>query len=78
MVGIQGHLSCTGGLPFSAARLRRFLAEVAGLGLTIQITELDVTDENAPADRALRDPLVADTYDRFLDTMLDVRRSRWW
>jgi len=25
-VGIQGHLSCAGGPPFSAARLRRFLA----------------------------------------------------
>ena len=54
-VGVQAHLSCAGGPPFSAARLRRFLADVAGLGLTIQITELDVTDENAPADEAVRD-----------------------
>ncbi len=70
-VGIQAHLSCAGGPPFSAARLRRFLAEVAGLGLTIQITELDVTDENAPADQAARDRLVADSYSRFLDAALD-------
>ena len=70
-VGVQGHLSCAGGPPFSAARLRRFLADVAGLGLTIQITELDVTDENAPADEAIRDRLVADAYSRFLDTALD-------
>jgi len=70
-VGIQAHLSCVGGRPFSAARLRRFLTEVAGLGLTIQITELDVTDENAPADQAVRDRLVADTYSRFLDAALD-------
>jgi endo-1,4-beta-xylanase len=70
-VGIQAHLSCAGGPPFSAARLRRFLAEVAGLGLAIQITELDVTDENAPADEAVRDRLVADTYQRFLDAALD-------
>jgi endo-1,4-beta-xylanase len=70
-VGIQAHLSCAGGSPFSAARLRRFLAEVAGLGLTIQITELDVTDENAPADQAIRDRLVADAYSRFLDAALD-------
>jgi endo-1,4-beta-xylanase len=69
--GVQAHLSCAGGPPFSAARLRRFLAELAGLGLTIQITELDVTDENAPADEAVRDRLVADTYSRFLDTALD-------
>jgi endo-1,4-beta-xylanase len=70
-VGIQAHLSCAGGPPFSAARLRRFLADVAGLGLTIQITELDVTDQNAPTDQAVRDRLVADTYSRFLDAALD-------
>jgi endo-1,4-beta-xylanase len=70
-VGIQAHLSCAGGPPFSASRLRRFLADLAGLGLTIQITELDVTDENAPADPVVRDRLVADTYSRFLDAALD-------
>ena len=70
-VGIQAHLSCAGGPPFSAARLRRFLADVVGLGLTVQITELDVTDEKAPADEAVRDRLVADTYSRFLDAALD-------
>jgi endo-1,4-beta-xylanase len=70
-VGIQTHLSCAGGPPFSASRLRQFLKEIADLGLTIQITELDVTDEHAPADWALRDRLVADTYNRFLDAALD-------
>jgi endo-1,4-beta-xylanase len=70
-VGIQAHLSCGGGPPFSATRLRQFLAELAALGLTIQITELDVTDEGAPADQAVRDRLVADTYSRFLDAALD-------
>ena len=70
-VGVQAHLSCAGGPPFSAPRLRRFLADVAGLGLTIQITELDVTDEKAPAEKAVRDRLVADAYSRFLDTALD-------
>src|SRR5436305_6322951 len=70
-VGVQAHLSCAGGPTFSAARLRRFLADVAGLGLTIPITELDVTDENAPADEAVRDRLVADAYSRFLDAALD-------
>jgi endo-1,4-beta-xylanase len=71
VVGIQAHLSCAGGPPFSAPRLRRFLAEIAGLGLTIQITELDVADEDAPADQTVRDRLVAETYSRFLDTALD-------
>jgi endo-1,4-beta-xylanase len=70
-VGIQAHLSCAGGPPFSASRLRRFLADIAALGLTIQITEFDVTDEDAPADQTVRDRLVADTYSRFLDAALD-------
>jgi endo-1,4-beta-xylanase len=70
-VGIQAHLSCAGGPSFSPTVLRRFLAEIASLGLTIQITELDVTDENAPADQTVRDRLVADTYSRFLDVALD-------
>jgi endo-1,4-beta-xylanase len=70
-VGIQAHLSAAGGPPFSAPLLRRFLADIASLGLTIQITELDVTDENVPADVPVRDHLVADTYRRFLDPALD-------
>jgi endo-1,4-beta-xylanase len=70
-VGIQAHLTAVGGPPFSAEKLRRFLADVAALGLTIQITELDVTDENVPADIAARDGLIADTYRRFLDAALD-------
>jgi len=70
-VGIQAHLTAAGGPPLSAPILRRFLADIASLGLTIQITELDVTDENAPADVTVRDSLVADTYRRFLDVALD-------
>jgi endo-1,4-beta-xylanase len=70
-VGIQAHLTAVGGPPFSPARLRRFLADLAGFGLTIQITELDVTDAHAPADIAVRDQLIADTYRRFLDAALD-------
>src|SRR6516165_12475 len=70
-VGIQAHLTAVGGPPFSPPLLRRFLSDIASLGLTIQITELDVTDEKAPADVAVRDRLVADTYRRFLDAALD-------
>jgi endo-1,4-beta-xylanase len=70
-VGIQAHLSCAGEPPFSSPRLRRFLAEIADLGLTIQITELDVIDKDAPADQTIRDRLVADAYSRFLDAALD-------
>ena len=70
-VGIQAHLAAADGPPFSAPLLRRFLADIANLGLTIQITELDVTDENLPADVTVRDNLVADTSRRFLDAALD-------
>ena len=70
-VGIQAHLTAAGGPPFSASLLRRFLADIASLGLTIQITELDVTDEKVPADVTARDNLVADTYRRFLNAALD-------
>ena len=70
-VGIQAHLTAVGGPPFSAPPLRRFLADIASLGLTIQITELDVTDESAPVDVTVRDRLVADAYRRFLDAALD-------
>jgi endo-1,4-beta-xylanase len=70
-VGIEAHLTAAGGPPFSPKRLRRFLADIAGLGLSVQITELDVTDQYAPSDFAIRDRLVADTYRRFLDAALD-------
>jgi endo-1,4-beta-xylanase len=69
-VGIQGHLRAVGGPPLSVEKLRRFLAEIAALGLEIQITELDVTDERAPAAIDARDRLVAEAYRRFLDAVL--------
>lgn len=69
-LGVQAHLDY-GGDPFSPAKFRRFLADVAALGLDIQITELDVTDERAPALIEARDRLVADEYARFLDVALD-------
>jgi endo-1,4-beta-xylanase len=68
-LGIQAHLDLTG-RPFSAKRLRDFLSEVASLGLSIAITELDVADSAAPADIAWRDRLIADEYARFLDVAL--------
>jgi endo-1,4-beta-xylanase len=70
-VGVQAHLRAVGDPPISTERLRRFLADIAALGLTIQITELDVTDAHAPGDVATRDQLIADTYRRFLDAVLD-------
>jgi endo-1,4-beta-xylanase len=41
------------------------------MGLEIEITELDVADEYAPASIAERDQMIADEYARFLDVTLD-------
>ncbi|HWK44997.1 MAG TPA: endo-1,4-beta-xylanase [Stellaceae bacterium] len=70
--GVQGHLT-VGKMPFSETKFRRFLADVAGLGLHIMVTELDVTDELAPGDIPRRDQLVADEYSRFLAVALDEK-----
>lgn len=72
-LGVQGHLDIAGD-PFSPDKFRHFLAEIAALDLDIQITELDVTDERAPAEIAARDRLAADAYARFLDAALDEKR----
>jgi endo-1,4-beta-xylanase len=69
-LGVQAHLDI-GGDPFSPPKFRRFLADVAALGLDIQITELDVSDERASAGIAPRDRVVSDAYARFLDAALD-------
>ena len=69
-LGIQAHLSVRR-YPFSAQKLRDYLKRAAAIGLEIQITELDCTDELAPPDIPARDRLVADEYRRFLDVALD-------
>jgi endo-1,4-beta-xylanase len=68
--GVQAHLR-TGGYPMSQAKLQKFFAEIAGMGLDIHITELDCTDERTPPLIVARDQLVADEYARFLDVALD-------
>jgi endo-1,4-beta-xylanase len=70
LLGIQGHLEI-GAKPFSAKKLRDFLSEVAGMGIEMAVTELDVVDAAAPGDIVRRDRMVADEYRRFLDVMLD-------
>ena len=50
--------------------LGRFCDEVAELGLTIQVTELDARDTSIGGGIARRDRLVADAYARFLETVL--------
>lgn len=69
-LGIQGHLFANE-MPFKPKKLRQFLSDVAGLGLKIMITELDVTDRMLPGDIAVRDRLVAGVYQDYLDVVLD-------
>lgn len=69
-LGIESHLNLDPG-KFDAELFRRFLADVASLGLKIFITELDVADKPYPADVATRDRLVADLYHDYLEVCLE-------
>ena len=68
--GIQGHLApgMEGAMDMRA--LGRFCDEVADLGLTIQVTELDARDTEIQGSITARDRMVADAYARFLDVVL--------
>jgi endo-1,4-beta-xylanase len=68
VLGVQAHLDAH--RPFEAEEWRAFLSEVAGLGLTIEVTEFDVNDARLPADPAVRDAAVAELTRRFLDATL--------
>ena len=57
-------------LRFHENTYRAFLGEVAGRGLRILITELDVLDSGLPARPSSRDAAVADVYRRYLHTAL--------
>ncbi len=70
-LGVQAHLEAEAvAHQFDPKQHRSFLRSVAAMGLKILITELDVNDINLPTDLATRDRLVADTYARYLDTVL--------
>jgi endo-1,4-beta-xylanase len=68
-LGIQAHLTSL--YDFNPTKFRRFLRDVADLGLKIVLTELDVTDSMLPADIAVRDRQVAAIYKDFLSVALD-------
>ncbi len=71
-LGIQAHLGADE-RPFDPAVLRRFLANIAAMGMRIIISELDVADKSLPADPAARDKRVAEVTKRYLETVLDER-----
>ncbi len=69
-VGIQSHLSAASTNALGPGILQ-FVTEAHTLGLKVFITELDVNDDNVPADDpATRDAAVADTYGRYVTAML--------
>ncbi|SHJ71101.1 endo-1,4-beta-xylanase [Roseomonas rosea] len=68
-LGIQAHLGAAA-RGFEPSVLRDFIRAVAGLGLEVYVTELDVTDRGLPPDVAARDAAVARSYRAFLDAAL--------
>ncbi|HEX5385654.1 MAG TPA: endo-1,4-beta-xylanase [Gemmatimonadales bacterium] len=71
-LGIQSHLRFHD-TRFDAKAFRDFLAGVAGLGLKIIVSELDVFDADLPDDAVVRDRAVAAAIDEYLPVVLDER-----
>ncbi len=68
-LGVQSHLRAASN-SFRPAVFRRFLSEVAGLGVRILITEMDVTDRDVQGSAAQIDSAVANTYRDYLSIAL--------
>ena len=66
VLGMQAHLNLA--RRFSSKKLLNFFDEVHAMGLTIQITELDVRDADAPGDIAERDAASSALYQDFVQT----------
>ena len=67
-LGFQAHLEA--GVDVDQTRLARFFADVAGLGIKIVVTELDVRDNRIAGDAATRDAAVASHTRAFMDVVL--------
>jgi endo-1,4-beta-xylanase len=72
-VGIQSHLTALE-QPREHPELRAYLREIRGMGVSVMITEMDVSDHLCPRDQRQRDQLVADTYRAYLDLVLEENR----
>ena len=80
-LGIQSHIVTQGRDTRASVRAldgewRRFLEAVTGMGYRLLITELDVRDNNLPADVAERDRAVADYTRGYLDVTLSFPQLR--
>jgi endo-1,4-beta-xylanase len=70
-LGIQSHLEGHRNQEFDATKFRKFLSDVASMGIKIIISELDVIDNQLPKDIVERDRTVADSYYQYLSVVLD-------
>ncbi len=68
-VGLQAHLDA-GQVALDQGVLARFVGDIAALGLKVIVTELDVRDNNLPADVISRDDAVAAHAKAWLDAVL--------
>ncbi len=68
-LGIQSHIE-VGRKKFNPSQFRKFLKEVANLGLKIIITELDIIDTNLPIEAEKRDRIIATAYNEYLNAAL--------
>lgn len=71
-VGVQAHLDLRKG-HVSQMAIASFLNEVAGMGLSVAVTELDVKEGDYAASADHRDRMVGDEVRRYLDVVLDQR-----
>lgn len=69
-LGIQAHLG-NRAVQSKFTKLRKFLSDVANLGLKILVTEMDTIDKNLPQDSKVRDRIVAGIYEDYLSVVLD-------
>jgi endo-1,4-beta-xylanase len=69
-IGLESHLRAEQAAALGDASYEAFLAELAGRGMKIFITELDVQDGTLPADTNARDRAVAELYSKFLTPTL--------
>lgn len=79
-LGIQAHLAPRSA-PLNPAKLRRFLSDVAALGLEIAITELDIVDRLLPGPIPARDAEAAAMLRDFLAVVVEepaVTRIALW
>lgn len=68
-IGVQAHLDLSKG-PLDARAITAMLREIADLGLSISITELDVAEADRTRPLAARDRAIADEVRRYLDIVL--------